>query len=69
LENPLARLAAAYQRLSRTDEANAALAQALKLRPGSTVSNIAIPTKNTSPVYLEACHRIDQALTAAGLQM
>jgi DNA-binding winged helix-turn-helix (wHTH) protein/tetratricopeptide (TPR) repeat protein len=64
---PLVLLAAAYQRLGRTDEANAALAQALKLRPGSTVSNIAIPTKNTSPAYIEARNRIEQALIAAGL--
>ncbi|HMJ30925.1 MAG TPA: winged helix-turn-helix domain-containing protein [Xanthobacteraceae bacterium] len=64
---PLVLLAAAYQRLGRTDEANAALAQALKLRPGSTVSNIAIPTRNTSPAYIEARNRIEQALIAAGL--
>jgi hypothetical protein len=53
--------------LGRTDEANTALAQGLKLRPGSTVSNIAIPTKNTSPAYIEARNRIEQALIAAGL--
>jgi DNA-binding winged helix-turn-helix (wHTH) protein/tetratricopeptide (TPR) repeat protein len=64
---PLVLLAAAYQRLGRTDEANAALSQALKLRPGSTVSNIAIPTKNTTPAYIEARDRINQALIAAGL--
>jgi len=64
---PLALLAAAYQRLGRTDEANAALAQALKLRPGSTVSNLGIPTKNVSTVYIEARNRIKQALLAAGL--
>ena len=60
-------LAAAYQRLGRPDEAKAAMARALKLRPGSTASNIAIPTKNTSPAYIEARGRIKQALIAIGL--
>jgi DNA-binding winged helix-turn-helix (wHTH) protein/Tfp pilus assembly protein PilF/TolB-like protein len=60
-------LAAAYQRLGRADEAHAALTQGLKLRPGSTVSNIGIPTKNVSAAYMEARGRIEQALIAAGL--
>jgi DNA-binding winged helix-turn-helix (wHTH) protein/tetratricopeptide (TPR) repeat protein len=60
-------LAAAYQRLGRTDEAQAALTQGLKLRPGSTASNMGIPTKNNSPAYMEARNRIEQALIAAGL--
>jgi tetratricopeptide (TPR) repeat protein len=60
-------LAAAYQRLGRTDEAQAALTQGLKLRPGSTASNMGIPFKNNSPAYLEARGRIEQALIAAGL--
>jgi DNA-binding winged helix-turn-helix (wHTH) protein/tetratricopeptide (TPR) repeat protein len=60
-------LAAAYQRLGRTDEAKTALTQGLKLRPGSTVSNIGIPTKNVSAAYMEARGRIEQALIAAGL--
>jgi DNA-binding winged helix-turn-helix (wHTH) protein/tetratricopeptide (TPR) repeat protein len=64
---PLVLLAAAYQRLGRTDEAHAALTQGLKLRPGSTVSNIGIPTKNVSAAYMEARGRIEQALIAAGL--
>jgi DNA-binding winged helix-turn-helix (wHTH) protein/tetratricopeptide (TPR) repeat protein len=64
---PLVLLAAAYQRLGRTDEAQAALTQGLKLRPGSTVSNIGIPTKNVSAAYMEARGRIEQALIAAGL--
>jgi len=60
-------LAAAYQRLGRTDEAHAALTQGLKLRPGSTVSNVGIPTKNVSATYMEARGRIEQALIEAGL--
>ncbi len=43
-------LAAAYQRVGRTEEAKAALARALAIRPGSTVSNIALPPKNSSPI-------------------
>jgi tetratricopeptide (TPR) repeat protein len=60
-------LAAAYQRLGRADEAKAALAQSLVLRPGSTARNIAPPQKNTSPRYLEAGELIIRAGVAAGL--
>lgn len=60
-------LAAAYQRLGRTDEARAALAKTMELRPGSTARNIALPTRNASPVFLEASERIIRALVEAGL--
>jgi DNA-binding winged helix-turn-helix (wHTH) protein/tetratricopeptide (TPR) repeat protein len=60
-------LAAAYQRLGRTEEAKAALAQTLTLRPGSSANNIAPPWKNTSPRYLEAGEQIIRAGVAAGL--
>ena len=60
-------LAAAYQRLGRTEEARAALAKTMELRPGSTAANIALPTRNASPVFLEASERIIQALVEAGL--
>ena len=60
-------LAAAYQRLGRTDEAKAALAQTLALRPGSSAINIAPPRKNTSARYLEAGEQIIRAGVAAGL--
>ena len=60
-------LAAAYQRLGRTDEAKAAIAQTLALRPDSTARNIAPPWKNTSPRYLEAGEQIIRAGVAAGL--
>lgn len=62
-----ASLAAAYQRLGRTDDAKAAMAKALELRPGSTAVNIVLPTKNVSPVYLEAIRRILRAEIEAGL--
>jgi DNA-binding winged helix-turn-helix (wHTH) protein/tetratricopeptide (TPR) repeat protein len=64
---PLFLLAAAYQRLGRSDEAKAAIAQGLALRPGTTARNLGIPAKNTSPAYLEARNRIEQALIEAGL--
>jgi DNA-binding winged helix-turn-helix (wHTH) protein/tetratricopeptide (TPR) repeat protein len=60
-------LAAAYQRLGRTDEAKAALAQTLTLRPGSSANNIAPPWKNTSPRYRDAGEQIIRAGVAAGL--
>jgi DNA-binding winged helix-turn-helix (wHTH) protein/tetratricopeptide (TPR) repeat protein/TolB-like protein len=60
-------LAAAYQRLGRTDEAKAALAKALGLRPGSTAANVEMPPKNTSPLWREACEKITRAEIAAGL--
>jgi hypothetical protein len=37
------------------------------LRPGSTVHNVPTPTKNSSPVYIEAAERIMQLMAAAGL--
>ena len=60
-------LAAAYQRLGRADEAKAAIAHTLTLRPNSTARNIAPPWKNTSPRYLEAGEQIIRAGVAAGL--
>jgi DNA-binding winged helix-turn-helix (wHTH) protein/tetratricopeptide (TPR) repeat protein len=60
-------LAAAYQRLGQPDEAKAALAQTLALRPGSTAGNIAPPQTNTSRRYVEASTLIIQAGVAAGL--
>ena len=60
-------LAAAYQRLGRTDEAKSALAKMLELRPGSNATNVLLPTKNASPVYQESMQRILQALIDAGL--
>jgi DNA-binding winged helix-turn-helix (wHTH) protein/Tfp pilus assembly protein PilF/TolB-like protein len=64
---PLMLLAAAYQESGRPDEAKAALAKALELRPGSTVVNVALPSKNASPAFLEAGSRIVRAIVEAGL--
>jgi DNA-binding winged helix-turn-helix (wHTH) protein/tetratricopeptide (TPR) repeat protein len=60
-------LAAAYQRSGRPDEAKAALAKALQLRPGTTALNVAPPTKNASPVFLAASPQVIQAMVDAGL--
>jgi uncharacterized protein YfaS (alpha-2-macroglobulin family) len=60
-------LAAAYQRLGKTDEARAAMEKGRELRPSSTVRNVPPPKKNASPVYLEASERIMQSMAAAGL--
>lgn len=60
-------LAAAYQRLGRTEDARAAMAKTLELRPGSSAANIALPTKNASPAFLEASQRIIRAAVEAGL--
>lgn len=60
-------LATAYQRLGRTDEAKAALAKTMELRPGSTAVNIALDPKNASPLYTEAAKRVADVLVGLGL--
>jgi DNA-binding winged helix-turn-helix (wHTH) protein/Flp pilus assembly protein TadD len=60
-------IAAAYQQLGRIDEAKAAMKEGLKLRPGTTALNVAPPTKNASPVFVEASERIIKLMIAAGL--
>jgi DNA-binding winged helix-turn-helix (wHTH) protein/tetratricopeptide (TPR) repeat protein/TolB-like protein len=64
---PLMLLAVAYQRSGRPDEANAAFARAMELRPGSTVLNVPLPSRNASPAYLEASGLVNRALVAMGL--
>lgn len=60
-------LAAAYQQMGKTEEARAAMQRGMELRPGSTYHNVPTPTKNSSPVYIEAAERIMQSMVAAGL--
>ena len=60
-------MAVAYQRLGRYQEAKAAMAECLRLRPGSTVANVRLPLKNTSPLWREAAERAVPAEIAAGL--
>jgi DNA-binding winged helix-turn-helix (wHTH) protein/tetratricopeptide (TPR) repeat protein len=60
-------LAAAYQRTGRSDEARAAIAKTLELRPGSNAINMPLPKKNVSAVYQESGDRIMRAMVEAGL--
>jgi hypothetical protein len=60
-------LSAAYNGLGQPAEAKAAMEKALALRPGSTVSNVALPRKNSSPAFVAAIERIERTLVAEGL--
>jgi DNA-binding winged helix-turn-helix (wHTH) protein/tetratricopeptide (TPR) repeat protein len=60
-------LSAVYQQLGRPDEAGAAMAKGIELRPGSNLSNTALPPKNASPIFIAASKWIGRAYLAAGL--
>lgn len=60
-------LAITYEALGRHDEARAAIMEGMKLRPGATVENVSLPSKNQSARYLPARERFDALLIAAGL--
>ncbi len=60
-------LAVAYLRLGRLDEAHATMAEAMALRPGSTLANVEVPKLNASEVYLAGSRRILQQLAELGL--
>jgi tetratricopeptide (TPR) repeat protein len=60
-------LAGALQRLGRTEEAKAAMAKAMELRPGSNVVNTILPTENASPVFLAALQHLLKSEVEAGL--
>ena len=60
-------LSAAYQQLGRTDEARAAMQKGIELRPGSNLSNVALPPRNASPVFVTASEWMGRAYLAAGL--
>ncbi len=60
-------LAAAYHRSGRIEEARAAIAEGLRLRPGTTRRNVSPPMKNASPVCIAAWDRVVQAEVDAGL--
>lgn len=60
-------LAAAYQRSGRFEEARAAVAEGLRLRPGTTKLNVSPSMKNASPVCIAAWERVVQAEVEAGL--
>jgi DNA-binding winged helix-turn-helix (wHTH) protein/tetratricopeptide (TPR) repeat protein len=60
-------LSAAYLDLGQPAEAKAAMDKALALRPGSNLSNVTIPRKNSSAAFIAASERIGRAFVAAGL--
>jgi DNA-binding winged helix-turn-helix (wHTH) protein/TolB-like protein/Tfp pilus assembly protein PilF len=60
-------LSAVYEQLGRPDEARAAMAKGVALRPGSNLSNTALPPKNASPIFIAASVWIGRAYLAAGL--
>lgn len=60
-------LAVAYLRLGRLDEARATMAEAMALRPGSTLANVEVPKLNASEVFLAGSRRILQQLAELGL--
>ena len=60
-------LAVAFDRIGRTDEAKAALAKTMELRPGSTAANIQLDPKNASPLYNAAAKRIERGLIELGM--
>jgi DNA-binding winged helix-turn-helix (wHTH) protein/Tfp pilus assembly protein PilF/TolB-like protein len=60
-------LAVAYQRSGRFEEAKAAIAEGLRLRPGTNSRNVWPPMKNASPVCIAAWERVVQAEVDAGL--
>jgi hypothetical protein len=41
--------------------------EGLKIRPGTTLLNVAPPMKNVSPVFLEAADKVIQLMVDAGL--
>ena len=60
-------LSAVYQQLGRPDEARAAMAKGIALRPGSNLGNTALPPNNASPIFIAASRWIGRAYLAAGL--
>jgi DNA-binding winged helix-turn-helix (wHTH) protein/tetratricopeptide (TPR) repeat protein/TolB-like protein len=60
-------LAAAYEGLGQPAEAKAAMEKGLALRPGSTLSNVVLPRKNSSAAFLATSERINRAFVTAGL--
>ena len=60
-------LAAAYQKSGPHRRRKGGHPGRPKLRPGTTLLNVAPPTKNTSPVFIEASNRVIQLMVDAGL--
>ncbi len=64
---PYLLLAAALQRAGHPDEAKAALAKGMALRPNSTALNVRPPDRNASPAFVEASVGIVQTMVDVGL--
>lgn len=60
-------LAAAYQRTGRVDDARAAMREGLRLRPGSTALNMAPPSTNASPAYIQGSRQLIGLMVRARL--
>jgi len=60
-------LAVAYQRLGRMDEAKAAMAEALRVRPGSNAVNVRLPLRNASPAFVAASNESWREMVLLGL--
>jgi Flp pilus assembly protein TadD len=60
-------LAAVYHQLGREQDAKATMAKALQLRPGSNATNVSLPTRNASPIFIAGNNRIIQLAIEAGL--
>lgn len=60
-------LAAVYHQLGRDQDAKATMAKALALRPGSNATNVALPKKNASPIFIAGSDRIIHLAVEAGL--
>lgn len=60
-------LAAVYHQLGRDQDAKATMAKALALRPGSNATNVALPKKNASPIFIAGSDRIIRLAVEAGL--
>ncbi|PLP55875.1 transcriptional regulator CadC [Mesorhizobium loti] len=64
---PCMLLAVALQRAGRPEEAKAALARGMALRPYSTALNIGSSMRNASPVFVEAGQQIIKTMVEIGL--
>lgn len=60
-------LAVAYKRLGCINDARAAMAKGMALRPASTVSNVMTPVQNASPIYVAAGEQAVQTMPQLGL--
>lgn len=60
-------IAAVHHRAGRTDEARAAMTRAIEVWPGSTAASVAFPTRNASPIFVEAARKVRQMFVEAGL--